>query len=92
MKLTSEEGQQIVYDDHADWESLENTKEVDEGGRWTTGYTQVFKHKPTGEHYQLSWASGATEMQEEQPFEYSEPEPVLMVEKTIEVKQWVPAT
>ncbi len=90
MKLTNEEGRQIIFDDHEDWKSVEEEEIVDTR-RWSVTLTQVFQHIPSGKHYQLCWSQGATEEQDERPFEYDTPEPEEVVQKEILVKTWVPA-
>jgi len=88
MKLTGEEAREMVYDDHEDFETIE-TKIVDTS-RWSILSEGVFKHIPTGKFYQTSWSSGATEMQDESPFEYEEEVELDEVEaKEVLVTQWV---
>ena len=90
MKLTQEEGRMIVYGDHKDWEAVKGTKQITEHTRWSICYEGVFLHKPTGKHYELYWSIGATEQQDEQPFEYDDPTPIEVEKKTVEVEKWVP--
>ena len=68
MKLTSEEAREVVYDDHEDFETVK--KEITDTSRWSIFYEGVFKHKPTEKLYWVSWSVGATEQQDERPFEY----------------------
>lgn len=89
MKLTKEEGRDIVWGDHPDWDEQKG-REIVEQGRWNTVYSAIFKHKPTGKFYELCWSQGSTEMQEEHPFEYSDPEPVEVEEREVTVKKWMP--
>ena len=89
MKLISEEGRRIVFDDHDDWEYVE--ERVIETDRWTIRYLGVFEHIPSKKYYQICWSQGATEQQDELPFEYDAPEPIEVVQKEILVKTWVPA-
>lgn len=91
MELTKEEGREVVYDDHPDWEMVEGTREVDDSGRWSNYITAVFHHKPSGKHYLIGWGEGATEMQDyDGPFEYNDPELILVEAKQVMVTQWVP--
>lgn len=85
IKLTQEEGRMVVYNDHEDWETIE-TNAVDQS-RWSVHYEGVFKHISSGKFYSLFWSKGATEMQDEQPFEYDKPNPaeVKQVERVIKV-------
>lgn len=90
MKLTSEEGRCIVFDEHGDWVSIKSP-EIIETSRWSIRLTQVFRHVPTKKYYRLCWSEGATEQQDELPFEYETPEPIEVVQKEVKVLQWVPA-
>lgn len=89
MELTNQEARDIVYDDHEDWEEVESN--IVDSSRWSIQYVGVFKHLPTNKYYSLDWQVGATEQQEERPFEYTDPAPaeVKQVEKLVKV--WEPA-
>ena len=89
MKLSAEVAREIVYDDHEDWQEV--TKSMTDHTRWSVYYTGVFLHTPSGKHYWLHWSVGATEQQDERPFEYdkeTEAIEVRQVEKV--VVDWVP--
>ena len=60
--------------------------------RWSVIYSVVFQDVKTGKYYLSSYSEGATEMQEESAYEYDgdEIECTEVIEKTTEVKQWVP--
>jgi len=88
-ELTSEEGRQVIYEDHDDWESME--EEIIDTRRWSNRYLGTFRHKPTDRFYQMSWSQAATEQQDERPFEYEEPELTEVVQKEVIVTKWVPA-
>jgi hypothetical protein len=90
MKLTNEEGRRIICEDHDDWIPVEGA-DIIETNRWTILVSQVFQHKPSGEHYQLYWRQGATEEQDEQPFEFDAPEPIKVVAKEVTTTRWEPA-
>lgn len=53
--------------------------------RWSTHHRLTIKRKSDGKFFQSTYRRGATEMQDEKPFEYSEPvfNEVFRVEKTI---------
>ena len=89
MKLTSEEGRQIVFDEHEDWVTVMEGK-VLETNRWSIRYLGVFKHIPSKKYYQICWSQGATEQQDKPPFEFEIPEPKEMIQKEILVTTWVP--
>lgn len=47
---------------------------------------------PTGKFYEFNWIRGATEMQDEQPYEYEEEiEITEMVQKQVMTTKWVKA-
>jgi hypothetical protein len=71
VKLTGEEAQSIVWDDHEDWMEIET--EIEDTTRWSIVKQSIYKHTPTGKHYRFNYSVGATECQDEQPYKY-EPE------------------
>ena len=85
MKISPAEARNIVTDDHDDW--AEVCQEIDDTSRWSIHYSGVFEHLPTGKFYKFYWSVGATETQDEGPYEYAtediEPIEVKQVEKTI---------
>jgi hypothetical protein len=48
----------------------------------------IFKHIASEKFYRLCWSVGATEQQDEQPFEYDEPEPVEVEQVEELIKVW----
>jgi len=88
MKLLSDEARDVVWGDHEDWEKVES--EVVDNNRWSIIHEGVFKHIPTGKNYKVDWCVGATEMQDEKPFEYEdEVEFVEVEQKPVTVMRWV---
>lgn len=88
MKLTAEQARDIVWESDEDWQSVE--EEVVGNDRWSIHKTGVFKHIPTAKFYRFNWSVGATEYQDEQPYEYDKEVEVAEVElREILVKQWV---
>lgn len=89
MKITGDEAREMVYDDHEDFEEVESS--IIDTSRWSIIHEGVFKHIPTGKFYQTSWSTGATEMQDESPFEYeSEVELEEVEQQEVTVIKWVP--
>lgn len=84
MNLNMSDGNSIVWGEHPDWESVE---EHPTGNGRCEG---VFKHVPTQRHYRLTWRTGATEMQERDPFEHLDPDPVEVEKIQVTVSQWHP--
>ena len=85
MKLTQEEGNEVVWEDSEDWVKIESN--IVDQRRWVTVHEGIFEHIPSGKFYQMSWECGSTEQQYQKPFEYNDPEltEVHQVEKTIKV-------
>lgn len=83
MKFKKEFLQDVVNDDYSEAEIIKN--EVCETSRWSVHYECIFKYKDA--FYATYYARGATEMQDEQPYEFDEDEiecyEVVPVEKTI---------
>jgi len=68
MKLTAEEAREVVWEDHEDFTTIE--KKIVDTSRWSIQYEGIFQHTPTGKFYSVDWQIGATEYQDESPFEY----------------------
>ena len=84
MKLTGEEARNIVFADTDEWEKIQS--EIVQNTRWSIIHTGVFKHIESGKYYRFNWSEGATEIQDELPYEYEdevEVHEVLPKEKTI---------
>ena len=88
MKLTREEAQSIVYEDLEDWKTVETN--IVDSSRWSIIYESIFEHIPSGKFYLMSYSVGATEQQDEQAFEYEDPEPVEVHQVEKVVKVWEP--
>lgn len=60
--------------------------------RWSILYSVIFQCIETGKYYCSGYSEGATESQDESAYEHEgeEIECQEVIEKTVEVKQWVP--
>lgn len=86
MKLTGQQAREIVCEYDENWEEIESNP-VDTS-RWSIHYEGIFKHIPTEKYYKFKWRVGATEDQDERPFEYAKeviPVEVHKVEKVVQV-------
>jgi len=85
LKLTREEGREIVYEESDRFKVV--TDEIVDNSRWSIQHTVIFKDTKTGKYYSTYYSVGATEQQDEEPFEYYDPEltEVHKVEKVVEV-------
>lgn len=93
MKFTGEEARNIIYHENTDWREVAKTQTIMGKSRWSICYAAVFEHAPTGTFYRFCWSIGATEHQDESPYEYDveyEPQEVVKQEKMMEV--WEPIT
>jgi len=62
--------------------------EVVDTSRWSVIHELIFEHE--GKHYRTFYSKGATEYQDESPWEYDEDVKCTEVElKEVTVKQWV---
>lgn len=90
MKLPKEEAHSVVWGDTDEWKEI--SRDIFDTSRWENHYEGIFKHKPSGKHYTVSWSEGATECQETELFAYAGDEvefiEVHQVEKTVKV--WEP--
>ena len=64
-------------------------EEIVRHSRWRVHYRGVFAHE--GKHYMVNWSVGATEMQDEAPWEYQPQVTATEVEKRqVLMDKWVP--
>lgn len=89
MELTQQEARAIVYDEADGWERVTEDA-IYNTNRWSKMFKAVFRHTETGKCYELRWQSGATEMQDESPFETTKPNPVEVEEREVTRKEWFP--
>ncbi len=83
MKLTNEEGNDIIWGDHPDWKMVEDTHwKDDEIYKQMQGMYAIFEHKPSGKFYSLDWTHHHNDFGCD-PFEYSDPDPIEVVKKVI---------
>lgn len=68
LKLTPEEGRNIVWEDSADFKLVK--KEIEDSSRWSIIYVAVFERLSDGKLFKTCYSIGATESQDERPFEY----------------------
>ena len=90
MKVSVEEARRVVWEDTSDWKEVK--RDIVDTTRWSNIYEGIFQHLPTGKYYSVSWSQGATEMQDEGPFEYDKDDiDFIEVEQNeITVVEWVP--
>jgi hypothetical protein len=83
LVLTKEEAQAIVWEDTSDYETISD--EVVDTRRWSADHEIIIKRKSDGKFFADNYSVGLTEMQDESPYEYSDPDftEVFQVEKTI---------
>jgi hypothetical protein len=84
LTLTAEEGRSIVYDDHDDFELI--SSEISDTSRWSIFYENIYKRISDGKFFKTNYSVGATECQDERPYEYDGDahfNEVFPVEKTV---------
>lgn len=63
--------------------------EITDNSRWSIHHKIVFEHD--GKFYQTHYSEGATEMQDESPWEYEDDVDCVEVElKPVQVMKWLP--
>lgn len=68
IQIPNREARELAYDDETDnYTVVQN--DIVGTSRWSTEHTLVIKSKETGKFYTSYYRQGATEMQEESPFE-----------------------
>jgi len=82
--------QQLAFDDVEESDGVTKIKdEICGTRRWSVDHTMIFEC--AGKFYESAYSVGATEQQDETPYEYEEDEIecVEVVEKEITITQWV---
>ena len=75
---------EIMWEDVEDFEILED--EITDTSRWSIHHYMVFKELSSGKCYGVSYSRGATESQDEQPFEYEGPQIECDEVEPVEIK------
>ena len=71
LNLTNKQGRDIVNGEDSNFVIIEDR--IVGTRRWSVVYEIVVQRKTDGKYFRDSYRRGATEMQDEQPYEYSEP-------------------
>lgn len=85
--ISKEEAEQIVNEDHENWQLISET--IEGQSRWSTHYSGIFKHIPTNKHYEVSYSRGSTEQQDQDLFYEDNIDFFEVEEKEVIVKKWV---
>ena len=85
LTLTKEQARQIIWGDTDDFTEIKN--EVVDNTRWSIIHDIVVQRKSDGKYFTDTYRVGATESQDERPYEYCDPNftEVFPVQKTITV-------
>ena len=70
LKLTPEQGRNIVYRDNSNFEVI--LEEIVDTSRWSVHYRIIVRRKSDDKFFESYFSCGATEMQDEQPYEYDD--------------------
>jgi hypothetical protein len=83
LTLTAEEGRSILYEEHEDFELV--TSEIVDNSRWSIVHEDVYQRLSDKKFFKTTYRKGATELQDERPYEYGEAlfYEVFPVEKTV---------
>ncbi len=79
MKFKKEDLQDMAYSEDGPLKKI--TEKITYNNRWSINYEVIFKDTTTGKHYKSFYSVGATEQQDESPYEYANEE-----EKCFEVE------
>jgi len=89
LKLTGKEARDIVNEEGDDFERVE--EKMEDTTRWSIHYSAIHKQISTGKYFIFYFSRGATEMQDEEPYEYEDKVIIQEVKKElVQVEQWVP--
>lgn len=84
LELTGQDARYILWEEKSDEYEIVR-KELTDTSRWSVHYELIIKRKSDGKLFRDYYSVGATESQDEQPWEYDEPNfiEVFPVEKTV---------
>lgn len=77
MKLSKQEAQELVCDNLKGFKEISD--EIVDTRRWSVTHNYICQHVESGKFYEVEFSCGATEQQDEQPFEFDE-EPIWLTE------------
>ncbi len=89
MKFVKEEMRMLANEESDNFTKVRDA--IVDHTRWSVVHEMIFKDNKTGKHYVVYFNRGATEMQDEQPFEYDN-DPITCSEvesKEVTTVQWV---
>lgn len=72
LNLSGEEGIDIIYGYSEDYKVIQDN--IVSHGRWSVRHEIVIQRLSDGKYFKDSYSEGATEMQDESPYEYNDPE------------------
>lgn len=81
--LTAEEARNIVYEDTNEYDVISD--DIVSTSRWSEHHDIIVKRVSDGKFFESNYSTGKTEMQDESPYEYDDPEftEVFPVEETV---------
>lgn len=85
LELTSEQGRELLWEDNYNFITIEDT--ILDTSRWAIRHKIIIQRKSDGKYFMDHYRVGATEQQDESPWEYDKPnfEEVFPTTKTITV-------
>lgn len=88
LEISNSDARRMVYEDLEDFEVIEDS--IYDTTRWSEQHEVVVKRESDGKFFAGTYQRGLTEYQDEQPFEYTDPDfiEVKPIEKTITVYGW----
>lgn len=89
MKFAKKDLQEMVYEESERFIKAE--EDVVDTDRWSIHYKVIFKDEDTGKYYKSYFSKGATEYQDESPYEYDDDEIECceVEQKEVLIKTWV---
>lgn len=72
LTLTKKQALDIIWGFNKDFVEIQN--EIVEHKRWSVVYEIVVKRKSDGKYFMDTYHTGATESQDESPYEYTDPD------------------
>ena len=85
LKFDAQEAREIIANDHTDFKVVQST--LLSHSRWSLHYETIVQRFSDGKYFSTCYQVGATEQQDERPYEYETPhfKEVFPTEKTVTV-------
>ena len=87
LKLSKEDAKAVISDDLDGFKVIQDT--IESTGRWSENHDIIIQRESDGKYFGDGYSRGLTEMQDEFPYDYSDPDFTEVFPKVIEITSYV---